>query len=134
MAPATQAPGVETRLTDHGAWPDISGERVVWRQSGPEGKLVMLLNLSTGERSVLANGHRLGDRAVISGTRVAWHDTDSQDAAAANITVADLSTGTLTELRTEANQAFPALLEDRVLWEDRFVGQAAIDIVLFEFR
>jgi hypothetical protein len=99
--------------------PDISGDRVVWWQTGGR---VMVRNLSTGKTTFVA----LGARPRIDGDLVAWDDGGYGGtftiiyAANAAIHVRSVATGnakTVTLAQKDQTCLFPALSGSAVVWE-----------------
>lgn len=71
LASAKEKPLVETG--DHNGPPSIHGERVTWQQFGAPGEsAIVLLDLGTGEQTILGTGGRGEARPLISEDHAIW--------------------------------------------------------------
>lgn len=115
--------GQLTRLAGQGEHPDISGSRVVWRDTDPVagGHALRVRDLSTGDDSVVVSFDAddvLLSFPRIAGDRIAWVEGNTATDAG-HVVVLDLTTGEEATFPAVPGSTFPALSEEGVAWVDR---------------
>ncbi|MFB6240434.1 MAG: TolB family protein, partial [Gemmatimonadota bacterium] len=119
--------GTEVRVTvdpASQAFPDVSGELVVWEDHRRGNADIFLHDLSTGETRPLVTDTFDQRRPAISGGRVVWEDYRN---GSSDLVVLDLQTGqTRVVADGPSSQRFPDLSGDLVVWEEARSGNTDV--------
>jgi beta propeller repeat protein len=109
----------ETRITNYPGdqvEPDISGDRIVWKDYRDGVRRIYVYDLNTGTESTVAPNALQPRDVGISGDRIVYADRRNGDT---DVYVFDVVAGVeIAAIVAEGRQWYPAISGDRVVWED----------------
>lgn len=96
--------------------PAISGDRVVFREAGPANDLMVLVNLTTMEKTVLYDGPGSRSMPAIDGDNVVWADSRN---GPDQVFLYNLKSGVSKPVSPSGSfQMYPDISGNLVVWED----------------